>query len=130
MMTLLCYVSVCVYPLLRADSDRAKPYENTVYNGEGVPTGHAGGATARPQHCARHVSLPGPADQDTLSFFNTTSSAAQQQPAAWIQLQLHHSTAGRHTARAGIAYTHQQKRKHLLDTEVKIYVTADKLDKS
>lgn len=70
--------------LLRADSDRAAPHANTAYHGKGVSAEHAGGTSDGHQHCARHISLPGPADQDTFSFPGTTALTAQQQPAVWI----------------------------------------------
>lgn len=101
---------VCV--LLRADSDRAAPHENAANHGKGVSAGHARGAPAGPVHRACHVPLPGPTDQNTFPFPGTTFTEVQQQSAAWIQSQLHHSPAGGHTTRAGdcnaLSHTHQQ----------------------
>lgn len=102
--TILMCVCVCVMwlcVLRRADSDRAAPHANAAYNGKGVPSGHAGRASAGPQYCACYVPLPGPVDQDTFPFPGTASHAMQQQPSYWIQPQLHDSPDGRHTIRAG-----------------------------
>lgn len=98
---LYVYVCVCVFVPLRADSDRAAPHANAAYHGKGVPTGHARRASAGTQYCACHVPLPGPADQNTFPFPGTTPASTEKQPASWIQPQLHHSPAGRHTTRAG-----------------------------
>lgn len=103
-----------IYVLLRADSDRAAPHANASYHGKGVPAGHAGGASARPQHRTRHVPLPGPADQDTFPFPITTSLAAQRQPTVWIQPQFHHSPAGGHSTRAGDCYAFSCTHTHQL----------------
>lgn len=94
----LCYTCVS----LRADPYRAAPHADTADHGEGVSTGHAGGASVRAQHRACHVSLPGPAHQDTFPVSGTTSPAAQEQPATWIQPQLHPSSAGGYSSRAGL----------------------------
>lgn len=97
----MCVCVMWVYVFLRADSDRAAPHANAAYHGKSVSAGHAGGASAGAQHCARHVPLLGPADQDTFAFPGTTALTVQQQPAVWIQPQLHHSPAGGHTTRTG-----------------------------
>lgn len=106
----LC-VFVCVCLSLRADSDRAAPHANAAYHGEGVPARHAGGASAGPVHRVCHVPLPGPVDQDTLPFPVSASSAAQQQPAIWIQPQLHNSPAWGHTTRAGLYHTKENNQR-------------------
>lgn len=103
-MVVMHLISPLLYPCvsLRADPYRAAPHADTADHGEGVSTGHAGGASVRAQHRACYVSLPGPAHQDTFPVSGTTSPTAQEQPAAWIQPQLHHSSAGGYSSRAGL----------------------------
>lgn len=99
--SLMCVSVTWLFVHHRADSDRASPHANVAHYGKSIPPGHAGRASAGPQHCACNVPLLGPADQDTFPFSGTAYSATQQQPASWIYPQLHHLPTGRHTIRAG-----------------------------